>query len=175
MMGLISEDMKISLENIVAHCFYGNRILDRICSLLAVDFVMPNTGGILHTQLAHKYPLLADDVTNYMESRDCSAIYGETPRGDKIYESPLVCFNEILEINLKLESLIKDSIKLSLDENDYTTKIFLESFLLKILPITGDALTLVDKAERYGESDMSWMRFDSHIKGFGIFQDKVED
>ncbi len=167
--GLLDKEIKSSLENIVSHCFYSNRMLDRICSLLAVDFVMPITESILHPGLAHKYPSLADDITNYMADRDCSAIYGATPIGDKTYDSPLECFNEILTINLNLEDLIKESIILSLNKNDYTTKVFLESFLLTIIPITKDILTLVDKAEYYESISDNWMTFDRDIKKFNLF------
>ena len=111
--GLISKDIKTSLEKIISHCFYGNRILDRMCSILSVTFVMPITSNILHHNLAHLYPLLADDISDYMDSRDCTTIYGETPIGDQEYDTVLDCFNKILEINLRLESLIKESIVLA--------------------------------------------------------------
>ncbi len=167
--GLLEKDIKLSLETIVSHCFYSNRMLDRICSLLSVDFVMPITEQILHLGLAHKYPLLADDITNYMANRDCSAIYGETPIGNQVYDSPLDCFKEILEINLKLEKLIKESILLTYEIGDITTMVFLESFLLKIIPITKDILTLVDKSEMYESYSDNWMSFDRDIEKFHLF------
>lgn len=169
--GLISKDIKESLEKIISHCFYCNRMLDRICSILSVTFVMPITSDVLHHKLAHLYPLLADDISGYMDSRDCTTIYGETPRGDQDYDTALDCFNKTLEINLNLESLIKDSIILSQEAKDYTTKVFLEKFLLKIIPLTKDILLLVDKAEMYGDSDLSMMKFDHDILEFNIFKD----
>lgn len=167
--GLISKEMKVSLEKIISHCFYNNRILDRMCSILSVTFVMPITSNILHHNLAHLYPLLADDISDYMDSRDCTTIYGETPIGDQEYDTVLDCFNKILEINLRLESLIKESIVLAQSINDYSTKVYLERFLLKILPITKDILLLLDKAEMYGNSNMSLMKLDHDIVSFGIF------
>ena len=167
--GLISKEMKASLEKIISHCFYNNRILDRMCSILSVTFVMPITSNILHHNLAHLYPLLADDISDYMDSRDCTTIYGETPIGDQEYDTVLDCFNKILEINLRLESLIKESIVLAQSINDYSTKVYLERFLLKILPITKDILLLIDKAEMYGNSDMSLMKLDHDIVSFDIF------
>ena len=167
--GLISKEMKVSLEKIISHCFYNNRILDRMCSILSVTFVMPITSNILHHNLAHLYPLLADDISDYMDSRDCTTIYGETPIGDQEYDTVLDCFNKILEINLRLESLIKESIVLAQSINDYSTKVYLERFLLKILPITKDILLLIDKAEMYGNSDISLMKLDHDIVSFDIF------
>lgn len=167
--GLISKEMKTSLEKIVSHCFYSNRILDRMCSILSVTFVMPITSNLIHLNLAHRYPILADGISDYMDSRDCTTIYGETPRGDQDYETVLDCFNKMLEINLELESLVRDSIKLAQQTNDYTTKVYLEDYLEKLIPITKDILLLVDKAEMYGDSDAGMMKLDHDITSFGIF------
>lgn len=167
--GLITANMKLSLEKIITHCFYCNRITDRICSLLSVKFVMPITSGIIHQNLAHRYPLLADVISDYMDARDCTTIYGETPSGDQDYDRPIDCFNKILEINLNLENLTKEAIVLAQSINDYTTKVYLEDFLEDIIPITKDILSLVDKAEMYGNSDSDMMRFDKDIYAFGLF------
>ena len=168
--GLISKDMKMSLEKIISHCFYGNRMLDRICSVLSVTFVMPITSNLIHLNLAHRYPILADAISDYMDGRDCTTIYGETPRGDQDYDTALDCFNKILEINLELESLVKDTISLAQQTNDYTTKVYLEDYLKNLIPITQDILLLVDKAEMYGDSDANMMKFDNDIISFGLFE-----
>lgn len=164
--GLITLKVKQGLEEIISKCFHANRILDRISSVLSVTFVMPNTSNIVHHNLAHLYPLLADDVSNYMDDRDCTTIYGETVKGDQEYDNYVECFKTMLEINLELESLIKDAIIVSQDEFDYTTKVFLESFLLKIIPVTQKILLLTDKAEMYGESKNDSMKFDYDIQNW---------
>lgn len=170
--GLIQKEVKETLEKIVSHCFYANRIIDRICSILSVTYVMPITSDIIHHQLAHRYPILADDITNYMDSRDCTVVYGETPKGDQTYDEAIECFNKILEMNLKLESLIKEAIIITENNKDYTTKVYLERYLLKILPITSDILLLIDKAELYGNSDNGLMKLDHDIKEFNLFSEE---
>lgn len=167
--GLISKEIKTSLEKIISHCFYCNRMMDRMCSILSVTFVMPITSNLLHLNLAHKYPLLADKISDYMDGRDCTTIYGATPIGDQDYETALDCFNKMLEMNLEFESIIKESIKLSEESNDYTTKVYLEEYLLHIIPITKDILLLIDKAEMYGDNDINMMKFDHDVTSFGIF------
>lgn len=170
-MGLINEEVKKALEDIIGWCFWCNRVVDRICSVLSINFVMPITSKLLHLKLAHLYPLLADDVSDYMDSRDCSVIYHDTPIGDQEYESSLDCFVKMLTINLDLEKRIHEAIAIAKEQGDYSTKIFLENYLLKILPITQDLLTLEDKAEMYGDTDMSNMKLDHDIHSFGIFGD----
>ena len=45
----------------------------------------------------------------------------------------------------------------------------LEQFMLKITHITKDILLLVDKAEMYGDSDTSMMKFDHDMPSFNVF------
>lgn len=172
MNGLLNLNIKLSLEKIVKHCFYSNRMIDRICSLLSVKFVMPNTEKVVHPGLAHRYPALADDISGYMDDRGCTTIYGETPIGDQEYDAPIDCFNKMLELNLEMELLVKESITEAFNNGDYTTKAFLESFLLELISITKDILTVVDKAEMYGDSKADWMRFDHDFSDFNVFKVK---
>lgn len=169
--GLLTISMKQSLERIIKHCFYCNRISDRIVSWLSVKFVMPITANIIHSNIAHMYlgNLGADGISEYMDSRNCTVVYGETPIGDQEYDNPRDCFNKLLEINLEWENLVKDSIKLAKEEGDYTTMVFLQTYLANIIDITKDILTLVDKSEMYDDSKSGWMRFDKDVKSFPIF------
>ena len=169
MEGLISEKIKLSLEEIISHCFYINRMADRIVSILSVKFVMPKTAGIYHKGYAHWAPAYADIISDYMDSRDCTTIYGETIRGDQNYENPLDCFNKSLEMNLELEKKIKKAIEIAKADNDYTTLVFLQCALEKVIPITKDLLLLVDKLELYGDTAKDWMRFDKDIEEFEVF------
>lgn len=171
--GLLTPETKSALENIVGQCFYNNRIADRIASLLNVKFVMPITEHIIHEHYAHLMPSLADEITDYMSARDCTAIYKETPTGDQDYDSPLGCFQKLLEINLELESITKEAIFIVDEQKDYTTKVYLERFLCSLIPITSNLLELVNKAEYYNklERPHDWMTFDKHIKAFNLFED----
>lgn len=169
--GLLNSEVKLSLEKIVSHCFYGNRITDRICSLMSVKFVMPLSEKILHSKYAHLLPLLADKITEYMDSRDSATIYGLTPIGGNEYDDYIECFKDILDFNLELENKVKDSIKLSWETGDITTKVFLENFLLNLIPLTKDVMLLFDKAVAYGcDANGSNMQFDRDIHEFGVFE-----
>lgn len=167
--GLLTSELKGLLENIVSHCFYSNRIIDRICSIMSVRFVMSNTSNMIHHKLAHLYPLLADKISDYMDSRDCTTIYGATIAGDQEYEDYIECFRTMLELNLDLESRVKDTIVVAEKSGDYSTKVYLENFLLELIPITKDIMLLTDKAEMYGDSDLNAMKFDHDIYTFNVF------
>lgn len=164
--GLLNAKVKASLEEIIGKCFYNNRMLDRIVSILSVKFVMPITGNLIHHRLAHLYPNIADLVSDYMAERNCTTVYIATPTGNQDYDNPLDCFNYMLELNLDLENIVKKAIKISHDEGDYTTTVFLDSFLRKLILITDDMLLLVDKATMYGNSNSAWMKYDKDIETF---------
>ena len=65
-MKLISDKMCKALDDLTAFCFLGNRIFDRAHSVLDVNFVMPNTAEVVHLNMAHQFPLLADLITDYL-------------------------------------------------------------------------------------------------------------
>lgn len=169
MEGLLSANIKNILEDVIAHCFYINRIADRMVSFINVKFAMNSTAEILHQKYAHWAPLYADLISEYMESRNCTTIYKETPIGDQVYENPTECFNKALDMNVELEILIKKAIMIAKEENDYTTMAFLENALLKVVSKTSSLLLLVDKIDFYGDTPKDWMKFDHDIKDFGIF------
>lgn len=169
MEGLISEKIKLSLEEIISHCFYINRIADRIVSVLSVKFVMPNVAELYHKNYAHWAPAYADKISEYMDARDCSTIYGATPAGDQSYDNPIDCINKSLEMNIELEKIIKKAIITADEEGDYTTKVFLENALLDVIPLTKDLLLLIDKMEFYGDTPKDWMKIDHDVNDFKIF------
>ena len=166
--GLLKAEVKSALEEIVKKCFYNNRMFDRMVSLISVKFVMPITGDIIHHRLAHLYPTIADIISDYMAQRNCTTIYGETPAGNQEYDSPLDCFNYMLELNLQLETIVNNAIKISYENGDYTTKVMLDKFLLNLIAVTDDLLLIVDKSTMYGDSEMSWMKFDHDIEDFNL-------
>ena len=174
MEGLLNADVKKALEDIISLCFYNNRMFDRMVSILSVTFVMPQTGNIIHHNLAHLYPQLADVISDYMDDRNCTTIYGSTPVGDQVYDSPLDCLNYMLELNLKLETTTKDAIKVADSAGDYTTKVFLDGFLRSLIIVTSNLLLLVDKMYMYGNNKTGWMKFDHDIEDFGFKGDYVD-
>ena len=142
--------------------------MDRGMSILDVKFVMNNTVKFLHPKLAHLFPLKADDVSEYQLSRNCLTTYGQTPLDDSDYAIPLDFFLKMLQYQQELESVIIEGIDLCKDEDDKVTKVFLESFLLGLVPITKQILILIDKSEAYGSDSKSLMQFDHNVGDFII-------
>lgn len=167
---LISEKMNNQLNKIIGFCFDINRTLDRQMSQLSIKFVMNKTSNILHGLLAHSFPLIADKISDYQDSRNCMTIYPSTHMDDKDYNTPLEIFEVFLENMQDLENLVSESILLAKLENDRMTKEFLVKFLLSLQPFTNQALLLCDKMEKYGETNLSYMLFDANINDFIVVE-----
>lgn len=164
-MGLIKTNVNEKLDLIVETLFLGNRVLDRIVNQLDVRFIMNKTATALHAPIAHKYLLLADKISEYQGDRNMGTIYGLTPRDATEYFSPLYCFQKYQEYSEQLESVICEALELSIEENDYFTQSFLQSFILEVIPYTKQAILLLDKARLY---DDDWCGFDRDISNFII-------
>jgi ferritin len=168
--GLIKDELNESLNELVGECFLGNRILDRMMSILNIKFVMNNTSKILHGGMAHKFPLLADMISYYQGSRNNLTIYPETPRAEEDYSSPFDLFTRFYNYMIELEDSVKEVIEQAIDIKDKNTKVFLDNFLLNLNKYTEQAILLVDKSEAYKDN---WMDFDRDIDKFFILGDEI--
>lgn len=161
---LISDTMAKECEALIGLCFAGNRLLDRIKAELEIRFVMPITSNIVHLKMAHQMPLLADEIGDYLESRNYSEGYPMTMADFTVYNSSRECFDKILDYYVDLEQAIIVAIDKAIAENDKMTMKFLHDFLLEVKDYTAMALTLVDVSECYGSEPKDNMQLDSNIK-----------
>jgi len=162
MPSLISEQTNTKLDELVTLFFAGNRLADRGMSELDVKFCMNKTSAILHSKVAHLFPMLADTVSEYQSSRNNKTIYGITPRDETEYASPMEFFKKLLEFVIEIETFIFECYETAKEDDDFVTKSFLESFILEVSPLTKQCLLLVDKCGLY--DDM--MLFDHNVKDF---------
>lgn len=163
---LISQKMASEIENIIGLCFVGNRLIDRMKSQLNVKFVMPITGNIVHKNMAHKLPLLADELGDYLESRDYSEGYPLTPADFTEYETSREIFERILEYFLDLEGCVSDVISKAIEERDYLTSYFLQKFLYEVCEYTVMAKALVDYSIKNDCTPKDDMRYDANVEDF---------
>ena len=56
--------------------FKANAVMDCISSRMDTVFGMPKASEILHHRIAHKFPLLADIITEYLGKRNYAVYYG---------------------------------------------------------------------------------------------------
>lgn len=164
-MGLISEKLNNMLCEIIGECFATNRMLDRGMSLLDTKFAMKNTAALLHPGLAHVFlgSKFADGIGDYIGSRNNLVYYPATPIGDKDYIAPLEFVKDFYTHMINLQTMTYDAIDEAVEEGDYSTKVFLDSFLKNIVEYTDIAQTLIDVFNSYGFSSVNLQLLDANI------------
>lgn len=164
-MGLISEKLNNSLNELVGKCFATNRMLDRGMSLLGVRWKLLRCSELLHPALAHAYlgDKFADSISGYQGKRDCETIYPATPIGNENYDSPLEFVKSYHSANLELEDSIKDVIDEAVESGDLTTKKFLDGLLETLADYTAMSQNLVDLFTQYGNDKFALQLLDSNI------------
>lgn len=169
MSGLINDKVSKSLNDLVRLCFESNAKVDRIVNLLDCKFNMPKTSNLLHQKLAHAYPVIfADKLTDYGLLRNNDSNYGNIPVIDKNYETIIQMFEDILEIQMNIEEQVKNTIDISDEERDYSTRIFIENFYVDIVvKYTKQALILLKAIKDFDEKDILPL-FDSNIENYMI-------
>ena len=164
----VSDKVNNALNDIVLKCFLTNRQEDRVMTELSVKFTMNQTSDLLHPILAHSPLALADLIGDYQDQRNALTAYGLVPTDNTDYTNVLEMFEKSLEVWLNLEKSIADAVEVCLNENDATTRVFLETFLVKIIPFTAQVILLCDKIEAYGDISTNRMLFDQNIESFII-------
>lgn len=143
---LINERTIKEINLVSQQCFWLNRVVDRAVSVLGVTFGMPITSKILHQGLAHKYPLLADNVNEILDMYNELVDYLETPADTRDYEDIVELFQVILEENIKLYDMTRNAIFVSREMKDFNVETHLLDFLEDVNEYVAQVITLRDKA-----------------------------
>ena len=75
-----------AVTELIGDCFKMNRHLDRLVSVLGVEFAYNNTASLVHRGIAHYYPMLADSLGERCLERYNIPVYSAaTPEGGLDY------------------------------------------------------------------------------------------
>ena len=94
---LISQETSEALDILVGKMFDLNRSFDRAVSWMQNVFSMPQASDIVHHNLAHLFPLLADSLTEIKDRYNIPSVYPETHKDDREYENLFVMFTTLLK------------------------------------------------------------------------------
>lgn len=161
---LISEELNTEFSNLVGKLFALNRLCDRGVSVLSVVFAMNKSSEIIHKKICHLAPAIADLISEFQDGRGCLTIYPATPIGNSLYQTPKDFFQELFDFMVLFEGDVESVKGLAQENGDYASMVFLDSFMLKILPLTRQCLLLLDKINAYDDI----MLFDHNIEDFII-------
>ena len=164
---LISENTKKALFKISKKCFQMNRMWDRNVSVLSVDFAMVKASNILHLRFAHKFPLLADKVSEILDAFNEKVDYLVTDADVSNYSTIMELFQNALDEMMSLNSMVKEGIKLAEEADDLNVKVMLEQFMLSLTPYINQSIILRDKAKLY---NTSVALYDHNIDSFFLIE-----
>ena len=160
-----SQKTSEALDLLVGKAFDLNRSFDRAVSIMQNKWCMPHASDIIHHNLAHLFPLLADIISGFKDSWNVPTVYPETHKDNRDYinlaEMMNILHNEVLDFYL----MIKMTYQIAEEEKDFNVMSMLVDFMNKITVVISQTYTLKDKAEQLStEFDV----FDNHISDWGI-------
>ena len=161
----ISDKTSEALDLLIGKAFDLNRSFDRAVSIMQNKWCMPNASYIIHHNLAHLFPLLADVISGFKDNWNLTTVYPETHKDDRDYSNLSVMMTILMDEVLDFYEMIKMVYKVAEEENDFNVMAMLIDFMNKISIIVSQMYTLKDKAE---QMPTGWDNFDNHISEWGI-------
>lgn len=162
---LISEQTSTALDEIVGAYFDLNRSFDRAVSIMTNTWAMPNAANIIHHNLAHLFPLLADKVTEIKDKYNLTSVYPETHRDGRTYTNLEDMMGTLLKECADCYEVIKMVDKLAHENGDFMVHAELINVMNNHSHVMAQVITLHDKSMQNAND---YNVFDQYIDKWGI-------
>lgn len=154
-MELIHERTLKALDEMSQRFFWMNKKLDRMKSVLDVDFTMPILSGLVHENLAHEYPLIADEVNDIQEQFNYSANYLGVEGATEDYNSVIEMMEQLHTWTIETNNMLNNTMKVAFDEGDMNVYWKLVPISVEYSKYISNSILLKDKAMGYGNNLMA--------------------
>ena len=161
---LISEETSKALDLLYNQFFNLNSVYDNAVSFMLNEWCMPNASEIIHKNLAHTFPVMADMISEIKDNYDEKSIRTSVPTHDENYSSRSEMMDNLYIYCANTYEMIKMASKVAMDNGDLNVLSDLVDFTSKFNKIMGQVITLKGKAEQISDFD----KFDRHIDKWGI-------
>ena len=169
-MSIVTEPTVKALYELIRQCFYNNRKLDRMVSILSTKFSMNQTSNLIHHGIAHWFPALSDKIGEQtLERYNISVIYGETPSGAEDYDRASDIISEVERRVIDFQTMFMGVCKIALENNDIHVYADLLDMLEDVNEVVEQVILLRDKMEAYGEDRIS--AYDHDVPDFWILKE----
>lgn len=162
---LINEETSKALDILYNQFFNLNAVYDNAVSYMLNKWCMPNASNIIHKNLAHIFPVLADKISEIKDNYDVRSIRTELPRHDEEYEDLSDMMNTLYDYCESAYKILQQTSRIAMDNNDLNVLCDLVQFTNTFNKIMGQVITLQNKAE---QMPTEYDRFDRHIEMWGI-------
>jgi hypothetical protein len=162
---LIHEETSEALDVLYGAFFDLNATLDRVASVMLNDFSMPNAGEIVHLNISHTMPLLADVVSEIKDNYNLSSIRPEVHKDDRNYSNLSDMFSTVLKEFSEVYEIMNKVVDIAIAHRDRNVTSDMYRLFRKYNIIMGQVNTLNDKAQ---QMPTDFDKFDFNISKWGI-------
>lgn len=162
---LIHEETSEALDVLYGAFFDLNATLDRVASVMLNDFSMPNAGEIVHFNISHTMPLLADVVSEIKDNYNLSSIRPEVHKDDRNYSNLADMFSTVLKEFSEVYEIMNKVVDIAIAHRDRNVTSDMYRLFRKYNIIMGQVNTLNDKAQ---QMPTDFDKFDFNISKWGI-------
>lgn len=148
-MEIIHENTLSYMDEMSRRFFWMNKKIDRMKSILNTKFCMPIFANLIHQELAHSYPILADDINDIQEQFNYDANYFSVEGATEDYSSVVEIAQKIYEYTIETNQQLNNLIKVSIDEGDYNVYHLLIPISRNYSRYVANAILILDKAKQY--------------------------
>ena len=154
-----------AVTELIGDCFKMNRHLDRLVSVLGVEFAYNNTADLVHQGIAHYYAMLADSLgERCLERYNIPVYYAATPEGGQDYTSVTEIIKDLEKVNIEFQTKMMGCCKVAFENNDIHVYTELLDLLEDVNKIVEQVILLSDKIDVYKDNPS----YDNHVTGFWI-------
>ena len=155
-----------SIYELIKQCFVMNRKLDRMVSVMGVNFACNYSANKCHLGIAHYYPNLSDQIgERCLERYNIDIKYGETPSGKEDYLSVADIIQTMEDKVVEFQNMYMGAMKVAFENNDLQVYSDLSDLLVDYNKIVEQVILLNDKIKAYGSNVMG---FDHDIDTFWV-------
>ena len=152
---------------IIAQCFFVNRKLDRIVSILGVKLVCNEMANRIHLGIAHWFPVFADEIgEKCLERYNIPVEYGATPDGKEDYNGLTDATQALEDYVIDFHNMFIGVSKIAMENNDFHVFADLQDMMEDLNRIVEQVVLVNDKAKLFGNDKA--MQMDKSIDGFWI-------
>lgn len=167
-MALIDIELGYLMNVVSQKLFKANAVMDCISSRMDTVFGMPKASEILHHRIAHKFPLLADIITEYLGKRNYAVYYGLIPQIDYRYDKPSEYFWEFVNMMGDIRDDINKAIEMAEKVKDYSASDVLASFLSEHIDLYTKQAFILYYQSLQEEEHGNLSSFNSHFEDLMI-------
>ena len=152
-----------TMNELVAVCFDANAIVDNLAYNLDYHY-FNEIGTIVHQNVAHVMPELADEITDEMLLLSARPTRKAIPEHGEEYGTLAEIFAELSSLFVNMSNKVKLLIDVADMNGDAEVRTFAEDFLAKVTVFVKQADEWVDAIKKLTENEMNF-----HIKQYTHF------